>query len=107
MVNIFNTNPGERFLVPEFGSNLRRYLFEPITDMTAQKIGSEIVTAIETWEPRVTIDIVRVIGRPEQHEYEVTISLIINLIKEAVNITGTVDIDNQLILQNLQRDCRR
>lgn len=103
LFNLFNTSPGERFLVPTFGTNLKAYLFEPITDMTANKIGNEIVRAIEKWEPRVTIKVVKVVGIPDQHQYDVTISLIINFIKKAISLSGNIDVNEYQIFGNIKR----
>lgn len=57
--NIFTWNKGERVLNPEFGINLRQYLYEGITDLTIQQIKAEIDFSIKTYEPRVEIDEVR------------------------------------------------
>ena len=103
--NIFKTRPGERFLVPTFGSNLERYLFEPITEYTASKIGNEIVRAIETWESRVTLKVVNVEALPDDHQYNVTISLVINDIKRLINISGNVNTDTGALLDNLALKC--
>ena len=103
--NIFSTRKGERFLVPEFGCNLYRYLFEPISEYTGNKIGNEIVTAIETWEPRVTLKVVNVVGSPENHQYDVTISLVINDIKRLINISGNINTDTAQLLNNLALQC--
>ena len=103
--NIFSTRKGERFLVPEFGCNLYRYLFEPISEYTGNKIGNEIVTAIETWEPRVTLKVVNVVGNPDIHQYDVTISLVINDIKRLVNISGNINTDTAQLLNNLALQC--
>jgi len=64
LINIFNTVPGERFLVPEFGSNLKQYLFEPVTKFTADRIGNHIFNAVKKWEPRVLVDYINVVGKP-------------------------------------------
>ena len=64
IVNIFNTPPGERFLIPEFGINLKRYLFEAVSDDTAQLIGRTILNTIERWEPRVNVENVTVVAAP-------------------------------------------
>jgi len=103
--NIFKTIPGERFLVPNFGCNLERYLFSSVSEAIANRIGSEIVRAIELWEPRVTVDIVQVIGRPEQHEYDVTIRLTINAIKKKIELGTMLNKDVPLMIRNLNRVC--
>lgn len=53
---IFTWIPGERIINPEFGSMLRRYLYEPITDENQERIVAEIRSCVLRWEPRVVID---------------------------------------------------
>jgi len=79
--NIFNTSPGEKILNPAFGADLKRYLFEPIDETTAEVIGNVIVKAIKLYEPRVTIKNVQVIARPDENEYILNIFLEIPAIK--------------------------
>ena len=52
---IFTWIPGERILLPEFGSNLRKLLYEGITDFNVDRIMAEIRHCISEWEPRVQI----------------------------------------------------
>lgn len=52
---IFTWMPGERILLPEFGSNLRKLLYEGITDFNVERIIAEIRHCISEWEPRVEI----------------------------------------------------
>ena len=51
--NIFSWTPGERILNPEFGSNLRKLLYEGITDFNQEQIIAEIRHSVSQWEPRV------------------------------------------------------
>lgn len=53
--NIFTWVPGERILNPEFGTKLKTYLYEGLTESNITKIIDEIKLGITTWEPRVTI----------------------------------------------------
>ena len=50
------TNPGERVMLPEFGTGLRELVFEPNDSTLRARARELIVSAIETWEPRVTVD---------------------------------------------------
>jgi len=90
LVNIFNTIPGQRFLIPNFGANLLGYLFQPITDSRGLQIGREIERAIELWEPRVTIEKILVTGFPDEQEYKVEISIIIDELKIKTSVTGVL-----------------
>jgi phage baseplate assembly protein W len=49
------TNPGERIMLPQYGTNLNKFLFEPNDELLRQEVKNEIITAIKNWEPRVTI----------------------------------------------------
>lgn len=54
--NIFTWIKGERILDPDFGTSLRFYLYEGITDYNTEKILSEIRSAVSRYEPRVSIE---------------------------------------------------
>ena len=53
--NIFSWTPGERVLDPEFGTNLRKVLFEGITAQNSELIRAEVRNAISKYEPRIQI----------------------------------------------------
>lgn len=73
--NILNIRKNERLLVPRFGTNLAEYLFEPISEDTAELIGEEVQRALETWEPRINIEGVFVNIVMDKGIYEVLILL--------------------------------
>jgi hypothetical protein len=75
ITNIFLTAPGEKILSPEFGLDLRRYLFEPISDFGAFAIKDDIKNRLPEMEPRVTIQNVVVVPYPEQNEYRITMQI--------------------------------
>lgn len=56
---------------PEFGSNIRRTLFENFSSQTAIFLRSEITQVIANYEPRVEISSVDVISREDENRYEV------------------------------------
>lgn len=80
--NLFNTVPGERFLLPDYGSDLRRYVFEPITEFQGKLVGREIYSSITKWEPRVRVNNIDIVGRPDRNEYEVTLILQVPFLKK-------------------------
>ena len=49
------TNKGERFMQPNLGLNLRKYMFEPYTDELRITIENEIVDTFKFWLPFVEI----------------------------------------------------
>jgi len=53
--NILLTNKGELHYFPQFGSNIRMYLFEKVNPLTVLAIKDEVDFAIRNFEPRVTV----------------------------------------------------
>tara|TARA_R110000824_G_scaffold56413_3_gene154441 strand:- start:12717 stop:13181 length:465 start_codon:yes stop_codon:yes gene_type:complete len=52
---LFGTDKGERLMLSDFGVSLKRFLFEPLDEITIADIKREVVNAIHKWEPRVDI----------------------------------------------------
>ena len=55
--NLLLTAKGERYMQPDFGTELKFILFENITseDSFAERIRGEIISAISTWLPYLSI----------------------------------------------------
>lgn len=71
--NLFTTTPGDKVLNPEYGLDLRKYLFEPVTVDTANLIRREIYTQVAVYEPRVKLVSVNIVMDSDQNEYDITI----------------------------------
>ena len=52
---LLSTSKGERYLQPNLGLNLRRFLFEPITPDTKIAIENEVVDTFQMWLPFVQL----------------------------------------------------
>ena len=50
------TNPGERVMLPDFGTPLRNLVFEPNDPTIVNKTRQMIAESIRKWEPRVQIE---------------------------------------------------
>jgi len=55
LLQLLLTNPGERVMLPEFGTPLRKLIFEPNDPRLAQMAKNMIAEAISRWEPRIDI----------------------------------------------------
>jgi phage baseplate assembly protein W len=49
------TNPGERVMLPGFGTPLRKLMFEQNDETVILMARQMIIDSIRTWEPRVTV----------------------------------------------------
>tara|TARA_B100001939_G_C16839278_1_gene572359 strand:- start:209 stop:610 length:402 start_codon:yes stop_codon:yes gene_type:complete len=58
--NLVLTDKGERFFADDLGSRVNSILFELVDDISANAIKEEIITTIETYEPRVDLISVKV-----------------------------------------------
>jgi phage baseplate assembly protein W len=77
VMNIIMTNKYERPFNPNFGSNIRNYLFEQMTSLTQQGIQTEIENAIANFEPRAQNVNVSVKADEEHNAYNVFVSFYI------------------------------
>jgi phage baseplate assembly protein W len=55
IMTIFNTPKGSRLFEPDFGMDVRRYLFEPLDGRSSSDLKEEVSTSINRFEPRVTV----------------------------------------------------
>ena len=53
--NLILTIKGERVGQPEFGCDVHRIIFEPITDTTGESIEEAVRDAVSTWLPYITV----------------------------------------------------
>ena len=87
--NIFNTKKGQKILNPTFGLDLEVFLFDNISRENADIIGKTIYEELPIYEPRITVDSVNVIAKPDDNEYEISITVIIpSLDNKAASTTG-------------------
>ena len=53
---LLNTNLGERVMLPEYGSELQKYLFDMISNSKKHFLRNMIRTAIVKYEPRIKVN---------------------------------------------------
>lgn len=85
--NLLLTDYYEKPFQPFFGGNLRAMLFELADDETEDEIRSNIVTAINNYEPRVEIQSIDVNVLPDQNDMRVSIVFKIISTEELVTFT--------------------
>lgn len=85
--NILQTSHYEKPFYPEFGCNLKRYLFEPIDDITTGNIREEITRAIKNFERRVDLSDVVVQPDYDQNGYTISITFFIRNDPDPVTIS--------------------
>jgi phage baseplate assembly protein W len=53
--NIISTRKGSVPGLPSFGTNIERYVFEIFSPIVRLEIQKEVISALATWEPRISI----------------------------------------------------
>lgn len=66
LLQLLLTNPGERVMLPDFGTPLRELLFEPNTPALEDTVKNMISNSIRSWEPRVAIEQIEVSNKVEE-----------------------------------------
>jgi phage baseplate assembly protein W len=80
--NLLLTDFYEKPFKPDYGSNIRRLLFEPLSPMSSSALSTEVTYAIKNFEPRVGLKTVDVVALYDYNAYQVTITFYIeNLVQ--------------------------
>lgn len=86
MKNLLLTNHYERPFQPYLGSNVKKLLFEPLDDISAKILETEIKTVLKNFEPRVEILQVFVKADYEKNGFTV------NLLFRPINLVTPIEI---------------
>ena len=54
------TEPGERVMLPDFGTPLKQFFFEQNDSVIVERVREEIANSIRTWEPRIAVTAIEV-----------------------------------------------
>jgi uncharacterized protein len=63
--DLIKTERGERFMLPDYGCNVRNFLFEPLDEGTFLSIKEDIVTSIRKYLKKVSIGKLQVFQNAE------------------------------------------
>jgi len=89
LVNWFLTNQGERPLNPNFGGNLRQFLFQQISEDTLEFLEEDIQSQLSTAFPSVIVDNLEVTTNPDYNSITVVLKYSVEStsISDELNIT--------------------
>ena len=89
VLNILRTNHGERPFNWNFGANLRAYLFENMTQITAASMSTSINTALANHEPRIEVLNTNIQAKADDNEVFITVTGRVKSSNEIIDITTT------------------
>jgi phage baseplate assembly protein W len=80
ILQLLLTIPGERVMRPDFGINLRNFVFEQMTDRDLNSLRQEIFRGIAEFEPRVNVE--DVIFKRDDDINKLEIKVVVNMKKD-------------------------
>ena len=89
--NLVLTDQGERLYQPDLGSNIKRMMFEPMIESTAEILSQYIQETIDVYEPRAKVLDISVVPDYNNNLYAVTLSFMIINKEDPVTLNITLD----------------
>ena len=97
--NILTTTPGQKLLNPLLGLDFRSYLFEPINTTTSYFLSEFIYLNLGVQEPRITLNMVKIKGSPDQNQYDIEIGFSIpQLDINNLSLNATLNKDGYVVV---------
>jgi phage baseplate assembly protein W len=75
IMQLMRTYPGERVMIPEYGVNLHKYLFEPLDDTLISNIKREVQRQFRLYIPNAELLDLKVVKIPDEEQSSLHISL--------------------------------
>jgi phage baseplate assembly protein W len=60
LIQLLMTEPGERTMMPKYGTGLRKVFFEARDNLTNDQVSQIVANAISNWEPRIVVQSISV-----------------------------------------------
>ena len=73
LINFFLTNQPERYLNPLFGGNLRRFIFEQISEGNIENLNQYLQESINDYFPNVVVEALDIIPQADNNQVDITL----------------------------------
>ena len=101
--NLLLTSKGERYMQPDFGTDIRNILFEQNTEDLEDFLSDQLRTDIQRWLPYIAVN--NVIVLRDANQYTITINLHFRIISSGANLViNILTSDNALIVTEASLD---
>ena len=88
LLHLLLTNKGERLYMPDFGSDLKKYIFEPNDDVTHEQIKDNLNATIKRYMPNLIIN--SITFKNDSIEELIIVELTYTVTEGTFNSTDTV-----------------
>jgi phage baseplate assembly protein W len=87
LINLLLTNEGERVMNPNFGTMLRKFLFEGITDNNIESLKNSLLSSITTYIPGITVTDISVIPDNDHNLVNLNVNYVIDISQNPDEVT--------------------
>jgi phage baseplate assembly protein W len=87
LVNLLLTSRGERIMNPLFGTGLRDFLFEGITEGNIENLKQDLNTSIKIYIPQITVQQLQIIPNNDFNTVDLYINYILNISQTPDQVT--------------------
>ncbi len=93
LMHLLLTRKGERLYMPEFGTDLLKFIFDPYDNKTITDLKMEISDTVKKFIPNLTINNI-IVDKSDLSEYAATVKI-------GYTITNGVFVENEIITINI------
>lgn len=90
LLHLLLTNKGDRLYLPDFGSDLRKYIFQPNDDITHGEIRDSLNETIKKYIPNLIVDDITFVR--DDNEEKITVILKYTVTEGTFSIQDTIQI---------------
>ena len=87
LVNLLLTDVGERVMNPTFGCNLRRFLFEGITENNLNALIDSLSDSIRVFVPEITVTSIDISPNTDYNTISVSVNYFLNISQTPDQVT--------------------
>jgi phage baseplate assembly protein W len=87
LINLLLTSRGERIMNPLFGTGLREFLFEGITESNIENLKQDLNNSIEIFIPQITVLLLDIIPNSDFNNVALYVNYVINISQSPDQVT--------------------
>ena len=87
LVNLLLTSTGERVMNPNFGTELRKFLFEGITDSNLELLKNSLLNSIAIYIPDITVTNISIVPDTDYNLINLSVNYLVNISQNPDEVT--------------------
>ena len=87
LINLLLTSTGERVMNPNFGTELRKFLFEGITDSNLELLKNSLLNSIAIYIPDITVTNISIVPDTDYNLINLSVNYLVNISQNPDEVT--------------------